>query len=99
MSDRCHSHGAGARAEPHAARRGDSSEQVMTIVYVANEWDYGDPSAGRSFEHYNFYDSLRQMGHRIIYFDYFQNSRRQGNEAMNRDLEQLVKDERPDLLF
>src|SRR3989304_985752 len=71
----------------------------MNILYVANEWDYGDPTAGRSFEHYNFYDSLRQMGHRIIYFDYFQNSRRQGNEAMNRDLEQLVKDERPDLLF
>ena len=42
----------------------------LRILYVALAYDYGDASRGRSFEHWNFYDSLRMMGHEITYFDY-----------------------------
>lgn len=72
----------------------------MRILYVANEWDYGDRAGGaRSYEHYNFYESLVALGHEVIYFDYQQMSSQFGQDAMNAALESHVDALQPDLLF
>ena len=34
----------------------------MRILYVAMKYDFGKPAQGFSFEHCNFYDSLRHLG-------------------------------------
>ncbi len=71
----------------------------MKIVYVALRDDYGDPRRGPSFEEQNFYPALRSMGHEVIPFDFVRELKRQGYEAMNRDLLRLVRELEPDLLF
>src|SRR3972149_554001 len=58
--------------------------QRMRILYVAMQYDYGNPSQGYSFEHYNFYDSLRGMGHEILYFDFLELEQVYGRDEMNR---------------
>lgn len=77
----------------------DRDHITLRIVYVALAYDYGDPARGRSFEHWNFYDSLRQMGHEIIYFDYPSILGKLGKRAMNLALWEVVRKERPDVLF
>lgn len=62
----------------------------MKILYVANEWDYGDPSSGHSFEHWNFWHSLVHMGHEVRYFDYYQRCKAIGQEVMNLELDRLA---------
>ncbi len=71
----------------------------LRILYVALAYDYGDASRGRSFEHWNFYDSLRMMGHEITYFDYPSIMAKIGKRPMNLALWDIVTRERPDLLF
>lgn len=71
----------------------------MRILYVAMKYDYGRPEQGESFEHWNFYDSLRRMGHTILYFDFMSLLPKLGREAMNRKLQEVVRAERPQLLF
>jgi spore maturation protein CgeB len=71
----------------------------MKILYVAMKYDYGDKARGLSFEHTNFYDSLLNMGHHLIYFDFMTILQEQGSEEMNHRLWDTVVGERPDLLF
>jgi spore maturation protein CgeB len=71
----------------------------LRILYAALAHDYGDRARGRSFEHWNFYDSLRRMGHALVYFDYMSVMRELGKEGMNRALFDLVLSEKPDLFF
>jgi spore maturation protein CgeB len=71
----------------------------MKILYVASKYDYGDPSRGLSFEHYNFYDTLAHMGHDITYFDFMTKYQQRGKSAMNVRLRDVVRSEKPDLLF
>ena len=71
----------------------------MRILYVAMKYDYGKPEQGYSFEHYNFYDSLLHMGHDILYFDFMTLMQEQGKDRMNRKLLEVVKAEKPDLMF
>ena len=71
----------------------------MRILYVAMRYDYGRPEQGDSFEHGNFYDSLRNLGHEILYFDFPTLLERLGREAMNRRLLEIARSERPDLMF
>jgi len=42
----------------------------MLILYCGMKYDYGRPAQGYSFEHYNFYDALVNMGHDVLYFDF-----------------------------
>jgi spore maturation protein CgeB len=70
----------------------------MKILYAALKYDYGRAEQGHSFEHYNFYDSLVRMGHDILYFDTGM-ARHVGREATNRLLRDVVRHERPDLMF
>jgi spore maturation protein CgeB len=37
--------------------------KTMKILMVSMEFDYGDPARGRSYEYYNFYQTLQGMGH------------------------------------
>lgn len=72
---------------------------VMKILYVAPKYDYGKPERGLSFEHYNFFDSLFNMGNDIIYFDYISILKKRGKELMNALLLDVVEKENPDLMF
>lgn len=71
----------------------------MKILYVAPKYDYGIMERGTSFEHANFFDSLRNMGNDILYFDYMVILKRIGKAKMNRLLVNLVNKEKPDLTF
>ncbi len=71
----------------------------MHILYVALKYDYGQPERGYSYEHYNFYHSLRTMGHDIFYFDFMTLVHEHGRDWMNRHLLEVVQGEKPDLMF
>jgi spore maturation protein CgeB len=71
----------------------------MKILYVAMRHDYGVPSRGESFEHYNFYEPLRDMGHDILYFDFMTLLQKRGRRSMNRRLLDVCRSEKPDVLF
>ena len=61
------------------------------------EHNYGDPSRGRSYEYYNFYESLQQMGVDVRLFDFFAEEKALGREQMNRKLLEVVRDWKPDV--
>jgi spore maturation protein CgeB len=71
----------------------------MRVLYVAMKYDYGRPEQGHSFEHWNFYHSLAHMGHQVIYFDFMSLHQQHGRDVMNRQLWEITRQERPDLLF
>ena len=72
---------------------------AMLILYVALKHDYGLPAHGPGFEHHNFFDSLRGMGHDILYYDFMTAMRVRGRDEMNRRLLEVAKSERPRLMF
>jgi spore maturation protein CgeB len=71
----------------------------LRILYVSMKHDYGNPEQGLSFEHCNFYDSLHNMGHDILYFDYVALMKERDREWMNRRLVETARSEMPDLVF
>jgi spore maturation protein CgeB len=71
----------------------------MLILYAGMKYDYGKREQGYSFEHYNFYDSLRNMGHDILYFDFMTLMQDHSKEWMNRRLREIAKTEKPQLMF
>lgn len=71
----------------------------MLILYTGMKYDYGKREQGYSFEHYNFYDSLRNMGHDILYFDFMTLMQDHSKEWMNRRLCEIAKTEKPQLMF
>jgi spore maturation protein CgeB len=72
----------------------------MKILYVASKYDYGDPARGFSYEHENFYLSLRYMnGHQIKYFDFTTYLVQLGRRGMNELLWKTVQSFKPDLMF
>jgi spore maturation protein CgeB len=73
--------------------------EYMLILYVAMKYDYGRPESGYSFEHYNFYDALHHMGHDLLYFDFMTLMQERGREWMNHLLLEIVRTEKPDLMF
>lgn len=71
----------------------------MKILYLALQYDYDKPERGYSFEHCTFYETFRNLGHDLIYFDYGTLGRELGRPAMNRRLLEIVHAEKPQLLF
>ena len=71
----------------------------MRVLFVAQQYDYGEKSRGLSFEHYNFYPSLCALGHDVDYFDYPTLVEELGRTQANRYLEKIVRREKPDVLF
>ena len=69
----------------------------MKLLLVCMEYDYGDPSRGRSYEYYNFYQSLKDLGHEVSLFDYMAELKRLGKTEMNQQLLALVQSTQPDL--
>lgn len=60
---------------------------------------YGDSRRGYSYEYYNFYLSLKQMGHEVELFDYMSEFRSLGKESMNQELLSRVREWRPALVL
>ena len=69
----------------------------MKILLACMEYDYGDPSRGHSYEYYNFYQSLKDLGHDVTMFDYMVELNRLGKSEMNHQLLALVQSSKPDL--
>lgn len=69
----------------------------MKILLVCMQYDYGDRSRGYSYEHYNFYESLRSLGHEVILFDYMTEIQALGKAEMNRKLLAMAEEIRPAL--
>jgi spore maturation protein CgeB len=72
---------------------------LMKVLYVAMKYDYGVPRQGYSYEHYNFFDSLLHMGNDVLYFDFGTLLQRRGRAGMNQRLLEVVRSEKPDVLF
>ncbi len=71
----------------------------MRLLHLALKYDYGVRERGLSFEHYTFYDALVNMGHDVLYFDIGELHEKYGFEKMNRRLAEVVRAEKPELLF
>lgn len=56
---------------------------------------YGDPGREYSYEYFNFYQSLKQMGHDVELFDYMGELQALGKEGMNRKLLTRVREWKP----
>jgi spore maturation protein CgeB len=71
----------------------------MRILYVAMQYDYGDPTRGESFEEANFFSALQGMGHELIRFDFMARKRELGKRAMRRELIDVAESCSPDVCF
>ena len=68
----------------------------MKILLVCMSYDYGDPARGHSYEYYNFYQSLKALGHEVELFDYMTELAQLGKPAMNRKLLEIAAATKPD---
>ena len=71
----------------------------MLILYLAAKYDYGVQARGLGFEHFNFYESLRRLGHDILYFDFPTLTEKYGFDRMSRRFEEVVRCRSPTLRF
>ncbi len=67
----------------------------MKILVVCMLHTYGDPKREYSFEYFNFYEVLKEMGHEVELFDYAAEIQALGKEAMNQKLLAHVQAWRP----
>lgn len=58
----------------------------MKILLACMKHTYGDPTREYSYEYFNFYQVLKQMGHEVELFDYMSELQTLGKEGMNRKL-------------
>ncbi len=72
----------------------------MKIVYVGVQYNFYNPAQGLSFEHYNFYESLRSLEgvDDVVYIPY-EDILKYGKKRWNSMLLERVKQEKPDLFF
>lgn len=63
----------------------------MKILIACMLHSYGDPKREYSYEYFNFYQVLKQMGHEVELFDYMAELRVNGKSAMNQKLLARVK--------
>ena len=71
----------------------------MRILFVASRYDYGQPHRGYSFERLHLFDSLDQLGHDLIEFDYPTLAQDLPPRSLNDRLLDTARREKPDLLF
>lgn len=69
----------------------------MKILVVCMRHNYGDPRRELSFEYFNFYQVLVQMGHDVKLFDFAFEINELGKGAMNQKLLDLTKQWKPDV--
>src|SRR6185437_7660583 len=72
----------------------------MKVLFCGLKNEYGKPEAGPSFEYQNFFEVLNRMpGVEVGFFAVDELMRVHGRDAMNQQLLDRVKQEKPDLLF
>ncbi|WP_181951043.1 CgeB family protein [Chromobacterium haemolyticum] len=71
----------------------------MKIILAIMEYDYGDPKRGRSYEYYNFYASLKEMGVDVEIFDYMSLLQKHGKAGMNQLLLEKAKSQSPNIIL
>lgn len=67
----------------------------MKILVVCMLHTYGDPTREYSFEYFNFYQVLRQMGYEVELFDYMTEMQVLGKSGMNQKLLVRVREWQP----
>lgn len=67
----------------------------MKILLACMLHTYGDPEREYSYEYFNFYQSLKQMGHEVELFDYMGEMQALGKESMNHKLLARAQEWRP----
>ena len=67
----------------------------MKILLACMLHTYGDPKREYSYEYFNFYQSLKQMGHEVELFDYMGELQALGREGMNQKLLARTREWRP----
>lgn len=67
----------------------------MKILVVCMLHTYGDPDREYSFEYFNFYQVLKDMGHQVELFDYMGEIEKHGKAGMNRRLLERVTEWQP----
>ncbi len=72
---------------------------AKSILYVGIRFDYGHPSWGLSYEHYNFYRTFLNMGYSLIYFDYDRLYTKYGQDKISKMLLEACYYYNPDILF
>ena len=73
----------------------------LKILYLGMRYDYGIPNRGNSFEHDNFYASMREWEHTgvLTYFDFVDLARNHGVQRMSDMLIEAVQSQQPDAIF
>lgn len=67
----------------------------MKILLACMLHTYGDPEREYSYEYFNFYESLKQMGHEVELFDYMGEIKALGKRGMNQKLLTRVREWHP----
>ena len=74
----------------------------MKILYVAMKYDYGDPKRGCDVIQQSVYNTLIRMNGgniKVIYFPYDEVLINRGRDTMNKELLEMVFNEKPDGIF
>jgi hypothetical protein len=71
----------------------------MKIFLAILRHGYGDKNRLLSYEYYNFYKTLQDMGHEVEIFDYMEELSILGKSKMNIKMFNRVSNWRPDLAF
>jgi len=69
----------------------------MKILLACMLHGYGDPNRPYSYEYFNFYLSLKDMGHDVEFFDYMAEIRTLGKQGMNHKLLNRVREWQPEV--
>ncbi len=71
----------------------------MKLFVALMKYDYGVEDRGFSFEYYNIYMPLCDVfgSDNVQLFDYFSEVKKNGKDAMNKKLEEIIFDSKPDL--
>jgi spore maturation protein CgeB len=67
----------------------------MRILLVSMLNNFGDESLGRSYEYYNFYLTLKKMGHEVELFDFMYQANIHGVAGMNKKLLERTAESNP----
>ena len=73
------------------------------LLYIGMEYDYGDKARGLSFEHRNFYHSLKSYCHKkgwdFVHYDFMERGHVIGLDSMTQELYDFARKECPTLHF
>ena len=73
------------------------------LLYIGMKFDYGNKARGLSFEHMNFFHSLKSYCEKndwdFIHYDFMEGYEQIGIDLMTEELYELAKKEMPDYLF